>query len=241
MGSAVIEPPQASTQPPPTQTVIKAETASTALSWPEKAKAVVVKDQAGYDNAVAMGQDVVTLRKEIEKEFADPKKKAFEAHRAITAMEKKYLDPLVQAETILKDSIRKFTAEQERIRLENERILREQQARMEEEARLAAAVEAEQAGATEAEVQAVIEEPVYVAPVIAAPTFAKASGTSNPVTWSAQVVDMKKLCAEIAAGRQPETLLVPNQPVLNKMAVALKSALSIPGVKAVSTQGVRFR
>lgn len=232
MASAVIEPPQA---------VIEADKATLALSWPEKAKAVVVQDQAGYDAAVSLGKDVVALRKEIETQFKEPKQKAYDAHKAITAMEKRYLDPLVQAETILKDSIRKFTAEQERIRLENERILREQQARMEEEARLAAAIEAEQAGATQEEVQAVIEEPVFVAPVIAAPTFAKATGTSNPVTWSAQVVDIKKLCAEIAAGRQPETLLMPNQPILNKMAVALKSALSIPGVKAVSTQGVRFR
>lgn len=221
--------------------VIEESKASLALSWPDKAKAIVVSDQPSYDAAVSVGRDIVALRKEIEAQFKEPKEKAYAAHKSITAMEKRYLDPLVQAETILKDSIRKFTAEQERIRLENERILREQQARLEEEARLAAAVEAEQAGATEAEVQAVIEEPVFVAPVIAAPTFNKATGTSNPVTWSAQVVDMKKLCAEIAAGRQPETLLVPNQPVLNKMAVALKSALSIPGVKAVSTQGVRFR
>lgn len=221
--------------------VIEADKASLALSWPEKAKGIIVVDQAGYDVAVEVGRGVVALRKEIETQFAEPKKKANEAHKAITAMEKRYLDPLVEAESILKASIRTFTAAQERIRLENEQRLRAEQARMDEEARIAAAIEAEQAGASEAEVQAVIEEPTFVAPVIAAPTFSKAVGTSNPVTWSAEVFDMKQLCSAIAAGRQPEALVAANQPALNKMAVALKSALSIPGVKAVSTTVVRFR
>jgi hypothetical protein len=231
MGSVVIEPPQA---------VIEADKANLALSWPEKAKAIAVKDQAGYDQAIEVGRGIVALRKEIEAQFAKPKKKAHEAHKAITAMEKKYLDPLVQAESILKASIVAFTTEQERLRREEEARIRAEQERLAEEARLAAAIEAEQAGATEAEVQAVIEEPAFIAPVVAAPTYQKATGVSTPVTWSAEVISMKQLCAEISAGRQPETLVLANQPVLNKMAVALKSALAIPGVKAVSKTGARF-
>lgn len=53
------------------------------------------------------------------------------------------------------------------------------------------------------------------------------------------VVDMKALCAAVAAGTQPETLVMPNQRVLDKMATALGAELRIPGVEVVTEERVR--
>lgn len=221
--------------------VISQEVATVALSWPDKAAAVRIANQASYDEATNIGRGVQELIKQIESEFKEPKEKAYAAHKAITAMEKKYLDPLVLAKSIIAKEMGRWAEEQEVLRRKEEARLRAEQLKREEEERIAAAIEAEQAGASEAEVQAVIETPVFVAPVIAAPTFQKAAGVVTAVTWSAEVVSIKQLCAEVAAGRQPETVVVANMPVLNKLAVALKQAFNIPGVKAVSKTGTSFR
>ena len=52
-----------------------------------------------------------------------------------------------------------------------------------------------------------------------------------------EVVDMKLVLETtgiVAEGKVPEGIIVADMTVLNRMAVALKGALNIPGVKAVS-------
>jgi hypothetical protein len=58
--------------------------------------------------------------------------------------------------------------------------------------------------------------------------------------WSAEVVDIQKLCAEIAAGRVPTDAVKINEPWLNAVARKMKQEdLGIPGVKGVYKEGVR--
>ena len=74
-----------------------------------------------------------------------------------------------------------------------------------------------------------MEVPVFTPPIQAAP---KVEGVSFRDLWSAEVTDLLALARAVADGVVAPTLLIPNQPALNKMAVALKGELRIPGVVA---------
>ena len=158
------------------------------------------------------------------------------------------------------EKIRK--AEEERLRkIEEERIASERKAeqerleaerKAEEERLLAEAEAAEKRGDKEAaealataavetteqykEVAATLaQEPIYVPPVVVPKAVPKMQG--GPVyreTWFAEVTDIKALCMAVATGKAPAECVMGNMPVLNKMAVALRSSLNIDGVAARS-------
>lgn len=62
----------------------------------------------------------------------------------------------------------------------------------------------------------------------------KVEGLSTRTLWSAEVTDLMALVKAVAAGKVPIEALQPNMTVLNTLAVAARSTLAIPGVKAVS-------
>lgn len=59
--------------------------------------------------------------------------------------------------------------------------------------------------------------------------------------WHAEVVDLLALAAAVAEGTVPASFLTPNMPDLNAAARLHKQALSIPGVRAVSDEGIAAR
>jgi DNA polymerase III alpha subunit (gram-positive type) len=96
-----------------------------------------------------------------------------------------------------------------------------------------AAVEASEAIKEQA--AAIAQEPIYVAPVVVPKTTPKMAG--GPVyreVWAAEIIDIKALCLAVATGKASPECVMGNMPVLNKMAVALKKTMNIPGVKAYS-------
>jgi hypothetical protein len=148
---------------------------------------------------------------------------------------------------------------QERQRLEHlerERVAAEQRRLQEEADRKAqdAALRAEQAGDLEladriASAPAVVplppQRPVFVppTPVEAVP---KVAGLSFQERWKADVVDLIALVRAVAGecptcrcttahlAAQPLALVEPNMTALNGMARSLKTAMAVPGVRAVS-------
>jgi len=140
--------------------------------------------------------------------------------------------------------------EEERRRIEQDRLEAERKA--EEDRLLAEAQAAQDRGDSETaeiltnaavetseaikeQAAAIAQEPIYVAPVVVPKTTPKMAG--GPVyreMWLAEVVSIKELCRAVAEGKASPECVMGNMPVLNKMAVALKSTLSIPGVKAYS-------
>jgi uncharacterized membrane protein YqiK len=181
--------------------------------------------------------------KEVKDTFDPICEKAFAAHKEATGKRALYLDPLVAAQKSVKGLMSAYDAEQERIRLAEQRRLEEEARKKAEEQALLDAIEAEaeakRNGATVEEAAQVatevIEEPVYVAPVVVPKSVPKMQGA--PVyreVWSAEVTSIKDLCRAVAEGKVSPECVMANMPTLNKIAVALKSTLSIPGVKAVS-------
>ena len=175
---------------------------------------IVVFDQQSYETAGAMLQQIAKIKKGIQAEFAEPKKKAHEAHKALTALEKRFLDFASQGEAELRSKMSHYwQAEQARIAAEEERK------RQEAERLVQTAVEAEAAGDTETAetytaLAAMEEARVTVAP--------KAAGVSMRETWVAKVVDKSKV---------PLEYMEVNLSALNAVAKATKGKLQIPGIE----------
>ena len=179
---------------------------------------IIVVDQDTYVQANDLIGKLQTVRKEVVERFADPKKKAAEAHKAICALEKDFLNPLDSRISALKNSTTNwYTAEQARIKAEEDRKRRE----AEEAARLAA--EAEAQGETELAQEAVIEATMAQASVSVMP---KVKGTSMREVYRAVVVDVNAL---------PREYMMPNQAMIDKVVQSTKGALQIPGVRIEKT------
>lgn len=213
----------------------------TALAWPDRAKAIVIRDQQSYDHAADLIREIVTLRKQVIEHHKPIKEAAHAAHKAALAAEKKLLDPLQHAEAFIKRGIGAWDMEQQRIRAERQRKLAEAQRKADEDARLALAAEAEAAGATEDTVDEILETPVVEPVMTAPPTYEQARGVSTRLNWRAEVTDLKALCRAIGEGKAPINAAQPNLPVLNAMARAMKQTMNIPGVRAVSEASVAVR
>lgn len=215
---------------------------STALSWPDRARSIVVTDQESYDAAAELVVEIATLEKQIVDHHKPIKETAYAAHRAACAAEKKLLDPLTEAKSVLKRALVAWTQEQERLRREAEAKLLAEQQKADEEAKLALAIEAEAAGAAEETVQEILAAPTVVMPrPVAPPTFQQASGISTSQKWKAEVVNIRDLCRAVADGRVSPELVQPNMTALNGMARAMKSTMNIPGVRAVTDMSMSVR
>ncbi len=257
------------------------ETETQALTLPQRAQGLIVKDQASYDTAANIKIELAKMRKEIVERHEAIKKEAKSKWDDAVKAEKDEVTPVKTAEDFLVVRIKTYLEEQERLwkieqakveaearRVADEdRLRREFEAkairdaelaaqaevrRRDEEARLAAALEAQVVGASEETVQQILETPVvevpevaaveayiapaeYVAPAIAAPLVQKVVGTGIRYTWSAVVVDLKKLCQAVVDGVVPADYVMGNMPVLNKRAGADQTAMekTVPGTRAV--------
>ncbi len=166
-----------------------------ALAWPDQVRAVTIVDQATYDTVAGLKLNLAAFRKTIVEEFKVMKDAAYKAHKAVCDKESDHLKPIVEAEELAVSAIKKWSAEQERLRLaEQRRIDAENRAREEEgrkrreaeaaairaederraaelcakdeEARLQRAYEAEAAGASAGELMEIINTPVVEVPEV---------------------------------------------------------------------------
>jgi hypothetical protein len=206
------------------------------------AKAVV--DEPSYQAAATFLTKVKGFRKQVEEAFGPVVKKAHEAWKAAVALRKQVDDPLDEAEFTVKRAMGTWFQESERKRKqEQERLAAEAKKRQEDDV-LAKAGAMEKAGNAEG-AEAIINAPV-VAPAVVLPK-AQAAGISTREVWSAEVYDkaafLKGIVEEMgrSAEAQALELVIPNMTALNGMARALKSGMSVPGVRAVKTTSMAAR
>lgn len=177
---------------------------------------IAVIDPQSYEQAGEILRNIATVKKEIKALFAEPKKKAAEAHKAICAAENEVLAKVTARENEIRQKMSVYwQAEQKRIAAEQERKRKE----AEEMARIAA--EAEAAGDEETAAEAVAIAAVTEATVTEAP---KAAGVSMREVWRAKVVDPDKV---------PREYMIVNQSALDALAKATKGSINIPGVEFV--------
>lgn len=215
----------------------------------EKVKEITVTDKQTFEIAGELIIELDRLVKQIKEYWKEPKERAFQAHKAITAKESEMLRPVTDRRNDLASKIKKYLTDQERIRreeqarLDAERMKREQ-AERDKLAKQAAKAE-EKGNAEKAEALREKINDVYVAPSIVVPEVEKTTrmdtGTVS-VTKDIEVTinDEKALIAEIAAGNVPVSVVTFSVPKL-KAYIKLQGITKLNGVTIAEVSSAKFR
>tara|TARA_R110000868_G_scaffold72223_1_gene210756 strand:+ start:5023 stop:5832 length:810 start_codon:yes stop_codon:yes gene_type:complete len=224
-----------------------------------------IVDAASYVQAKRNWSTAKTFSDRVEAMFADSKKKAYAAHKAITGLESQLLAPVKAVMKVANDEILRFEAEEKaaRIKAEQEEFRRRQAAAeaerqqqiaaMEEQRRLAAAQAEEDAeelppwmtasaAAQPAHIELAIPlpPPVEVEPVRFLSTLPEVFGgpVSKNKPWQAQVFDLDAFWEAAYKDKTLRVFFEVDQPALNKKAREHGADLEkvIPGVRGVQEQ-----
>jgi len=202
------------------------------------ALAIKVTDPVSYEQAAMVWRGFKDLEKQIREKFAGPKKKAFDAHKALTKWEAEELSKLNPGLEWLNRGMTAWRKVEEEKRREEEARLRAEAMKREEEERLQAAIEAEAAGEKE-EAAAILETPVFVPSPVVPSSAPKVAGVAMAVTWKCRVIDFMTLVKAVAAGQAPQMCLMPDQQFLDHQARAGKGTITYPGVEIIKEEGMR--
>lgn len=204
------------------------EVSTMALSVPDQAKQIVIASNDDYVRAGELLLVIKEIRKKIEATFKPIKQKMDAAKKEVLDQERAADAPLVAAENIIKPRIAAWNAEQERIRREEEARLREQARKEEEERRLQEAILAEQSGETEV-ADEIMSAPVQAAPVVVPKSVPKVAGVNIVKRWEFRIVDPKLV---------PRQYLSVDEQKIRSVVNALKDQASIPGVEIYAVDTV---
>lgn len=216
---------------PALQLVETTEVENKALSIMDQAKAVKIVDAGSYTVAGLLWKSIKDMMKEVADTFDPIIEKAHASHKEALAQKAKFYAPLEAAYRSVKGLMSTYDAEQERIRLAEQRRLDEIARKAEEERLLQEAIAAEEEarrnGATKEEAaqeaEAVIAAPVYVAPVIIPKATPKlAGGPVYRTIWKFRITDAAKI---------PRQYLVPDEVKIGQIVRALKRESNIPGIE----------
>lgn len=207
------------------------EVETKAMTIVDQAKAVKVTDSQTYTAAGMLWKTIGDMIKEVKDTFDPICDAAHKAHKAAVEKRSKYLDPLTTAQKSVKGLMSAWDAEQERIRQAEQRRLEEIARKEAEEQALLEAIAAEEEakrnGATKEEAAqeatAIMEEHVYVAPVVIPKAVPKMQG--GPVyrtVWKARIVNERLI---------PREYLTVDMVKINGVVRALKAQTNVPGVE----------
>jgi hypothetical protein len=213
-----------------------------ALTVIERSKQVHITDQTSYTVACSLLMEEIKPFRKRWAEFWDEIKKPM--RQAMNAVQDKFNaadKPLEAAEALIKSEIRRWDAEQERIRQELQRKAQEEAEAKAKAELLALAAIAKDAGVPQEQVQEMTEvkERVFAAPV--EPTYAKAAGIGGRDNWKCRILDIKALCAAVAAGSVPTNYVIGNESALNSAAKADREKFSVPGCEAFNERVISGR
>jgi len=199
-----------------------------------EARVFRVVTQEQYSGAGEKLKAIKGLMQKVNATFDPIISKAYAAHREAVAQKKNHEGPLIEAEGIYKRGMLGFQQEQERIRREEQARL-DELARKERERLEARAAAAEAKGKAEKAEELRNQAATVPAPVVQIET-PKVSGVSTREVHKAVVTDLKDLLQGVIDGKVPEGAVLANEPFLNAQARLQKSSLNYPGVKVVTEQ-----
>jgi hypothetical protein len=224
-------------------------------SWAVKARGLVINDRESCLNASHLLRSIKTLRGQVQTWFAPHLEAAMETKRKAEAARKGLADeqarmeaPLIDAEMVLKRSLLAYESEQERVRAEHERALQAEAQRQAEAVTLAAAAEMEReavaTGNAEmlAEAADILEQPIEAPVVFVQKAVPKVQGITYRDQWKAHPdIDIKALCAAVAAGTAPTTFITANLTAINQFAKATQGAQPVAGVRFFNDRQIAAR
>ena len=197
------------------------------------ARAFAVTEPVSHGTALERIRILRNGERSITDYFEPARKAADAAKKEILAARDGLIGPFAEARAIYDRTAQEYEAVERKKAEEEQRRLQEIARKEEEERQIQAAIAAEQDG-NQQEMEAILAEPVSVPTVTVAPALAQVEGVSVRTTWSAEVLDFLALAVYVAAHPEWISLLEPNGPNLNRLAVSQRDAMSIPGVRAVA-------
>lgn len=206
------------------------EVANRALSISELANAIKITDLKTYEEAGFMWKALGDMLKEIDEKCDKNISLWHNGHKNAVAEKKKYYEPVEAAKRYVKGIMSNYEQEQERIRLAEQKRLEEEARKAEEERRLLEAIQAEEEakanGLTEQEAaqeaEAIINEPVYVAPVILPKETPKVKGLSFRTVWKFRITNESAI---------PRQYLMPNEKAIGGVIRNSQGKIRIAGVE----------
>jgi len=164
-----------------------------ALTTLDSAKALTVTNAEEYTAAGEFILGAKALVDKIKSEFAEPKKKAFEAHKAIVAMEANALAPVNQAINAVSSTALAWKREEDRkAKEEHDRQEALRRAAMEKQ-KLEEAAALEQWGETQAAEQKLREAISPIRPAKFESVAPKVAGLSTRQQWKARILAPSKV------------------------------------------------
>ena len=188
-----------------------------------QAQALVIRDATGYAAAGELCKAVKGGIKRVTDFFAPMVRANLEATRRTNEAKRRLLDPLTEAERVIKSKQLAWYTEQERVRaIEQRRLQAEADAKAERE-RAALLKKAESVKTPERQ-EAYREQAatVQAAVVTVAPATPVVKGQSVRKKWRARVVDAAKV---------PRAWLIVNDPALQAFAANTKGVVPVEGVE----------
>ncbi|MHB8053656.1 MAG: hypothetical protein ACYDH3_00160 [Candidatus Aminicenantales bacterium] len=218
--------------------IIPPETQTTALAIPDRARALVVKDQAGLDVAKDFMLSIDVLAGQIEATFDPQIALAHKMHKSLLAEKAKFMTPLTAAKYTIGRKAADFVAEQEeeRKKAERERLDAEEKARQVADKAVdkAEKLEAEGKGGAAAAVvngaHEKVQEIIGAAPVV--PEALDTSGLTVRENWKFSIVNKNLI---------PREYLMPDEKMIGMIVRAKKDQANIPGVRVYAEKGVATR
>jgi hypothetical protein len=201
-----------------------------ALSLIDQAGMVKIADSKSYEVAGFLWKTIGEVMKEVKETFDPIVDAAFKAHKKACEQRSKYFDPLAKAQKSVKGLMSEWDWKQEAIRLAEQKRLEEIARKEEEERRIEEAILAEEEakanGATPQEAaqeaDAIINEPVYVPPVVLPKETPKVSGLSFRTIWKFRIKDVNVI---------PRQYMVPDEKAIGAVVRSSQGRIRIAGVE----------
>lgn len=193
-----------------------------------QAKALTIMTNEDYQQGADLARQIKQAQAQIKDYWTGPKEAAHKVHAEICAKERAMLNALDEAERIVKSTMTKYIAQVEEAKRKAEEEMRKKQCE-EEERFLQAAIDAEAKGddlgvvKNMAMAEVVKDMAVTVNPV----QQPKTEGVSARKIWRARILDDSKVPVSIAGA----VIRPIDIGAIEKMAMATKGTLSIPGIE----------
>lgn len=204
-----------------------------------QAGAITIDTEDDYKEAAQFGRLLKQRTSEVKEFWKPMKDAAHKAHAEICSKEKAMLQPLTNAEKILKQTMGTYVAEQERKRLEAEEAAR-RAAQAEVDRKMQEAIDLDAAGDKEAAEMAMMEAEVMddmSESVAVASTKPKAAGVATSKDWEIVGVDSGLVPTSFAG---VEIRPVDTAAVM-RLIRASKGTIQIPGVTYKEVAKIAFR
>lgn len=204
-----------------------------------QAGAITIDSEEDYQEAANFGRMLKQRTADVKDFWKPMKDAAHKAHAEICSKEKAMLQPLTNAEKILKQTMGTYVAEQERKRIEAEEAAR-RAAQAEVDRKVQEAIDLDAAGDTEAAEMAMMEAEVMddmSESVAVAAQKPKAAGVATSKDWEITGIDASVVPTNFAG---VEIRPVDTAAVM-RLIRASKGSIQIPGVTYKEVAKIAFR